>query len=310
MKGKWLGLFGGVVVSSFTLCASATDVTNSVTGMVTDGRGSINYRLFEPTRVAAGQKLPLVVFLHGMGERGTDNVRQTTWMGGLLDHTQTGQYASYVLAPQIDSSSWFQSWSQSSPTEAMKLTIQAVKNVIKSENVDTSRVYVTGVSMGGMGTWDILERDPELFAAAVPMSGGGDPRSAAKIKDIPVWAFHGGADDLVPVTATRDMIAALKEAGANPRYTELVGQGHVIWNPIYDDPSNTLYPWLFGQHRDGADNELVASASPAPRTPVLASTQGLVSVGSIEAAVPEPGVLGIIGVATFAALARRRGRSR
>jgi predicted peptidase len=307
MKGKLLGFLGGVVVSTFASGALATDVTNSVTGMVTDGAGSISYRLFEPTGVAAGQKVPLVVYLHGMGERGTDNVAQTTWAGGLLNATRSGQYASYVLAPQIDGNSWFQSWS-SKPTEAMKLTIEAVKKVINTENVDTSRVYVTGVSMGGMGTWDILEREPGMFAAAVPMSGGGDPKSAAKIKDVAVWAFHGADDDLVPVSATRDMIAALKNAGANPRYTELAGQGHVIWDPIYDDASNTLYPWLFSQERAG--DELVASAGPAAvATPVFASAGDVVTVSSIEAAVPEPGMMGLIGVAMFSVLARRR-RSR
>src|SRR4051794_28334589 len=179
-----------------TCCASgafATDLSTSVTGSVSDGSSSLPYRLFEPQGLPTGQKAPLVLFLHGMGDSGTDNIAQTRLMGGLVNATQSGQYASYVLAPQIDTHSWFQSFS-STPTEAMKLTIDALKKGINTENIDTSRVYVTGLSMGGMGTWDILGREPKMFAAAVPMSGGADLKTASKIKDVPIWAFHGGGE--------------------------------------------------------------------------------------------------------------------
>jgi predicted peptidase len=272
---------------------AGTDLSNSVTGSVSDGSGSLPYRLFEPTGVAPDQKVPLVLFLHGMGERGTDNVTQTTWMGGLVNATRSGPYASYVLAPQIDTNSWFQSFS-SKPTEAMSLTIQALKQVIHSENVDTSRVYVTGLSMGGMGTWDILSREPKLFAAAVPMSGGGDTRTASEIKDTPIWAFHGSADDLVPVSATENMIQALRDAGGTPRFTEVEGGGHVIWDPIYEDASHTLYPWLFSQHLGGDTAADVAAAASA--------------VVPVPDAVPEPGTVAVLAVAGAALLGRRRRR--
>jgi predicted peptidase len=270
---------------------AGTDLSNSVTGSVADGSSSLPYRLFEPTGATPGEKLPLVLFLHGMGERGTDNVAQTTWMGGLVNATKGGQYASYVLAPQIDTSSWFQSYSDK-PTEAMSLTIQALKQVISTQNVDTRRVYVTGLSMGGMGTWDILAREPKLFAAAVPMSGGGDTRTAAEIKGTPVWAFHGSADDIVPESATTDMIQALRDAGGSPRFTEIAGGGHEIWDGVYGDASNTLYPWLFAQQRDGTADFLPAAAAlvPAP------------------SAVPEPGTVAVLAIAGVALLGRRRTR--
>jgi predicted esterase len=220
---------------------------DSLTGSVADNAATIPYRLYEPSGVAPGQKVPLILYLHGMGERGTDNNLQTTWMSGLISNATSGPYASYILAPQIDTSMWFQSYN-SSPTEAMKLTIQALQHVIQTENIDTSRIYVTGVSMGGMGVWDILRWLPNTFAAAVPMSAAADPRTAAAIKDIPVWAFQGTNDTLVPASATRAMIQALRNAGGNPKYTEIAGGGHVIWNPIYNDASHTLYPWLFSQH--------------------------------------------------------------
>lgn len=246
---------------------------DSTTGSVSDGVATIPYRLYEPSGVAPGQKVPLILYLHGMGERGTDNVLQTTWMGGLVKNATSGQYASYILAPQIDTSMWFQSYN-SSPTEAMKLTIKALQQVIQSQNIDTSRIYVTGVSMGGMGVWDILRWLPNTFAAAVPMSAAADPSTAAAIKDVPVWAFQGSNDTLVPASATRAMIQALRNAGGNPKYTEIAGGGHVIWNPIYNDASNTLYPWLFAQQKATASGAVAAGApasagvSAAPPKPV------------------------------------------
>src|SRR4051812_18082793 len=257
MRGQFSRLICGLFIGVCARGAAATDLSNSITGSVTDGHSTVPYRVFEPQGLAPGQKAPLVLFLQGMGDRGTDNVSQTNWMGGLVNATKSGQYASYVMAPQIDTNSWFQSYS-STPTTAMKLTIEALKKVIDTENVDTSRVYVTGLSMGGMGTWDILGREPDLFAAAVPMSGGGDTRTASKIKDVPVWAFHGSEDSIVPVTETRKMIDALRDAGGSPKYTEVQGGDHVIWGPIYADESDTLYPWLFSQHKSAAGEVLEA----------------------------------------------------
>ena len=285
------GFLGGIVL----LCcaggaAAGTDLSHSTAGTVADGSASIQYRLFEPAGVAPGEKAPLVLFLHGMGDRGTDNVAQTLRMGGLLDATRSGPHASYVLAPQLDTASWFQSFS-GTPTDAMSLTVRALKQVIATGKVDASRIYVTGLSMGGMGTWDILAREPELFAAAVPMSGGGNTRDAAAIKDVPVWAFHGSADDLVPADATRDMIGALRDAGGSPRYSELAGAGHDIWDGLYEDASNTLYPWLFAQRRGGALAEFApidAAIVPAPQV------------------VPEPGTLALVAVGGVALLSRRR----
>lgn len=291
----WLGC--GFFVSTFATVANATDLSSSVTGSVSNGDRSIPYRLFEPT-LAPGQKAPLVVFLHGMGDRGTDNVKQATgWIDNLVSNTESGPYASYVLAPQIDTDMWFQSWNDK-PTDATSLTLKAIHDVIARQNIDTSRVYVTGLSMGGMGTWDILTREPELFAAAVPMSGGGNTTTAAAIKDIPVWAFHGDADTVVPVSATQDMIAALMDAGGNPRYTEVKGGGHVIWDDIYADLDNTLYPWLFAQRL----NNIGESLPTLDLAPVTASFPQNVVI----AAVPEPGTLGLLVLAATMALSRRR----
>src|SRR5262249_36756895 len=162
------------------------------------------------------------------------------WMSQLVDHTRGGQYAAYVLAPQINTNQWFSS-SGSQPTEAMSLTMSALKQVMSTENVDPTRVYVTGISMGSFGTWDILRREPGVFAAAWPMCGGGVSSPAPLVKDTPLWSFHGSADNIVSVDSTRNMIAAVRAAGGDPRYTEVPGGDHFIWPGIYGDATNTLY---------------------------------------------------------------------
>lgn len=262
--------------------------------------------MFHPTDLGPGEKAPLVLFLQGMADRGTDNVHQTDWINGLVRNTQSGEHAAYVLAPQIDTKSWFQSYGNA-PTPAMKLTIAAIKQVVKNENVDPSRVYVTGLSMGGMGTWDILGREPGTFAAAVPMSGGGDERTVAKFKDTPVWAFHGSADTVVPVGETRSMIDALTDAGGDPKYTEIAGGGHAIWDAVYNDPTGELYDWMFAQK---LGEEPLVAAPVKQASPQAGVTPTLNSIGSGVGvvAIPEPLSIGAIALAGVALLTRRRRR--
>ena len=297
-----------VALASFAVAGSsrATDLSNSITGSVSDGVASIPYRLFEPQAPVAGEKLPLILFLHGMGDRGTDNVGQTYWMNNLASKTQSGQYAAYVLAPQINQNMWFSS-NSSKASEAMSLTLQAVHQAMSNPNIDTSRIYVTGVSMGSFGTWDILRRDPSLFAAAVPMSGGGDPTTAGAIKNVPIWAFHGSADDVVSVDTTRNMIQALKDAGGSPNYTEVAGGDHYIWPEVYQDASNTLYSWLFSQHLGETDPSLMAAPS-LTETPAAPAMMTSAAVTSAVVATPEPTCLGLLALGAVALLKRRSSR--
>lgn len=297
----WLKVI--VALGAAGLAPGGTTRAAEVTGWVSDGQRSIPYRVFEPANADAGEKLPLILYLHGMGERGTDNVQQANSAANLIKATRSGAHAAYVLAPQIASDMWFQSWTRN-PTQATALTLKALEQVQATENVDTSRIYVTGISMGGMGAWDVVGRAPTTFAAAVPIAGGGDVKTAAAVAGTPVWAFHGGADNVVPVSATRDMVVALQRAGGDVKYSEVAGGGHVIWNDIYAD--GTLYDWMFAQTRDVplVPTRSTAAALPEPVTAVAASapTPGVVAIVPI----PEPSALGILAVAAGALLRRRR----
>ena len=133
------------------------------------------------------------------------------------------------------------------PSQPMRLVIGLMKDVISKQPVDEKRIYVTGLSMGGFGTWDILQRMPNIFAAAIPVCGGGDTMLAGMIKDIPIWAFHGDKDPIVKTIRSRDMIAAIKKAGGKPQYTEYKDVEHNSWTQTYADKN--VLRWLFTQKK-------------------------------------------------------------
>src|SRR5690606_8210741 len=120
------------------------------------------------------------------------------------------------------------------PTEPLQAVIEILeKSLAELPGVDRDRVYLTGLSMGGYGSWELAARKPELFAAVVPICGGGDVKQAPRLAKLPIWAFHGAADDVVPVKCTQEMIEAIREAGGDPRYTEYPGVGHDSWTRTY-----------------------------------------------------------------------------
>jgi predicted peptidase len=131
----------------------------------------------------------------------------------------------------------------SEPSDPLHAALELVDAL--SRALPIARRYVTGLSMGGYGTWEAILRQPERFAAAVPLAGGGDPARAAALVGLPVWAFHGELDDVVPASGSRDMVAAIERAGGAARYTEYAGAGHEIWSQTYGDPA--LAEWLFAQ---------------------------------------------------------------
>jgi poly(3-hydroxybutyrate) depolymerase/lysophospholipase L1-like esterase len=216
---------------------------------------SMPYRLFVPANYNAGQSYPLVLFLHGAGERGTDNNAQLTANQGATvwaePYYQTN-HPCFVLAPQCPANEqWVDtpwgngSYSLSSVpiSDEMQMVQDIITTVQGQYNIDSGRIYSVGLSMGGYGTWDINMRNPQLFAAAVPICGAGDPSKANLIMNKPIWAFHGDSDPTVPVAGSRDMITALRNAGGSPNYTEYPGVGHDNWVQTFCNIS--MIDWVF-----------------------------------------------------------------
>ena len=179
-----------------------------------------------------GSKVPLVIFLHGAGERGTNNVAQLRHgVEELLNAMR------HTMLPK--------------PSETMALELALIDKLLADQRTDARRVYVTGISMGGYGTWDIICRRPQLFAAAMPICGGGDTAQAAKIAKVPIWVFHGSADRAVPVFRSRSMVSALWAAGSNAHYREYPDAGHNVWTRTYRD--DEVLKWFFSQRNTRLD---------------------------------------------------------
>lgn len=216
---------------------------------------TLPYRLWKPENYDPAKKYPLILFLHGAGERGDDNeaqLKNDEFLTLVLDP----DHPAILIAPQCPRDSWWagirrqaessEPWPQQL-TKPMKLVMELLDAVRTELSVDPARCYVTGLSMGGFGTFDLLLRRPNDFAAAVPICGGGDVSRAAEIAHIPMWVFHGGADPVVPPALSRAMVEALKKAGGDVRYTEYPGVGHNSWSRAYQEPE--LREWLFQQVR-------------------------------------------------------------
>ena len=206
-----------------------------------------------------GRPASLVLFLHGAGERGSDNAAQLKHgVGPILDFFAERNEPVCLLAPQCPKGrKWVEvDWSapaHAMPPEAsvsMRLALALVEKTIRTQNIDPSRVYVTGLSMGGFGTWDAISRRPDLFAAAMPICGGGDPRQAWRFREMPVIAVHGDADKVVPPVRTREMVAALWKVGGRVSIVEYPGCGHGSWRPAYSDKA--LLGRFFGHVRTDA----------------------------------------------------------
>ncbi len=221
--------------------------------------GKLLYRQLSPAKVESGRQYPLVLLLHGAGGRGDDNVRQITDAGvcpGLLNKVGfASRYKCYMIAPQVPRGKrWVEvNWSAKAhdmpaqPGEQMRMALELVDSAMKKYPIDPNRVYVTGLSMGGYGTWDAIQRRPKFFAAAVPVCGGGDTAHAAKLTKIPLWVWHGDKDRAVPTSRSRDMVAAIRKAGGKPIYTEQPNCGHNVWVHAYG--SRKTWDWLFAQRR-------------------------------------------------------------
>lgn len=188
------------------------------------------------------KRWPVIVFLHGAGERGDDGQKQVTVGLGPAIRRREAQFPFIAVFSQCLPNG---RWQADSPDGDRAMAILA--EVEKEYKTDRDRVYLTGLSLGGMGTWSLSMKYPDRFAALVPICGRGDTSQAAKIAKLPIWCFHGDADRAVTVEGSRSMIAAIKEAGGSPRYSEFPYVGHNSWDPAY--ATGELYSWLLEQKR-------------------------------------------------------------
>jgi len=237
------------------------------------------YRLFVPKASGDRGPYPLVVYLHHAGQTGTDNLKQirhdqspnkTDWGVGvfLLPENQR-KHPCLVVAPQVpEQKAWAcMDWTKSqSPrpkemNEYMRMTFEIVDGLLAKYPVDRGRIYVTGASMGGFGTFEAVSRRPHFFAAAVPICGGHDEACAPLLADTPIWAFHGDQDETISVQRTRNMVAAVRAAGGKPIYWEYSGVGHTFVRDLaYDDPR--LIEWIFEQRRESSDTRSSSREKP------------------------------------------------
>ncbi len=216
------------------------------------------YRVFMPA--VCERPCPLVLYLHSTSGQGADNETQVNgsrrWGAGFWTSERVqSRHPAFVLIPQADpklAPTWVRLWRKDprdgpDRAEPLELAIELLERLQRRLPVDPARVYVTGFSMGGFGSWIAISRHPEKFAAAAPVAGGGDPAHVTGAKSA-VWAFHGARDSIVPVSRTRTMVQALRKAGAKPRYTEYPGKGHFIIREALAEPE--LVDWLFAQRAD------------------------------------------------------------
>jgi predicted peptidase len=223
------------------------------------------YRLFTPLGFDRSRKYPLILWLHGTDGRGSDNVKQLTQQNQLGSHfwispEVQNKFSAFVLAPQCPSG---QTWSEpefNQPSKWLVMTMEVLAKVEKEFPIDPDRVYLVGQSMGGLGVWSLLQNYQGRWAGAIIMSAYDTFSDVPAIAQVPLWVFQGDADSSVPVTQVRSMMAQLRKAHANLRYTEYHKSGHEVWTKVFAEPD--LLPWLSSQKRPTQNPENIRDNSP------------------------------------------------
>jgi len=199
---------------------------------------AVKYVVFVPKGYNPEKPHPTILFLHGSGEQGDDGKKQATQGLGNAIKLAEDKWNFIVMFPQKPPG-------RGGFAEHEKLILDIIEKTKKEYKVDDKRFYITGLSMGGYGTWTLACKYPTMFTAAAPICGGGNPADAAKIKDLPIWNFHGDKDTAVPIKRSQDMIDALKAAGGTPKFTIYPGVGHNSWDKAYREES--LHEWFLQQ---------------------------------------------------------------
>lgn len=228
------------------------------------GRDTLPYRLLLPKDYSPSKKYPLILFLHGAGERGHDNEKQLVHGANLfLRDSIRKNYRAIVVFPQCAANSYWSNVSiitdsiqrtrifsfkpDGEPTKAMELVMDLIKELSDEYPLDKDRLYVGGLSMGGMGTFELVRRKPKLFAAAFPICGGANAATAKRLKGPSWWIFHGLKDNVVDPVYSKIMAAAIKDQGAEVKLTLYPEAGHNSWDDAFAEKE--LLPWLFSKHK-------------------------------------------------------------
>ena len=221
---------------------------------------ALPYRIMFPKNFNPKQKYPLIVFLHGAGERGSDNLKQLTHGASMFaSDSVRDKYPAIVIFPQCETNSYwanvkinqddkgfrsFQFFPEEKPTPPMELLVKFIKSMSKEKYIDKNRIYVGGLSMGGMGTFELLYRLPKVFAAAFPICGGSNPDVAKKYsKKVKLWIFHGEMDEIVSVEYSKQMLTAIQANKGDAKLTTYPYVNHNSWDNAFKEPE--LMPWLF-----------------------------------------------------------------
>lgn len=220
---------------------------------------SLNYRSLAPEKTEAGKKYPVVLFLHGAGERGDDNNLQLFHGGEMfLNPVNREKYPAFIIFPQCPKENFwaFRKRPENIGTEIpaeeeitpiLKAVVELLEEYMENPAVDKSRIYVMGMSMGGMATFDLVARYPDLFAAAIPICGSVKPGRISVAKNVKFRLYHGDADTTVPFACSRAAYKELKEAGISVEYFEFPGCKHNSWHPAFNQPD--FLEWLFAQKK-------------------------------------------------------------
>ncbi len=244
-------LLGGLLTTATTASASNGQESGLLSRTSKVGQTSYVYQVYVPAKLQGKQNAPVILFLHGIGQRGTGGFLPTDGVqAGMLRH-YLEQVPAIVVLPQCRRGSY---WTDPVMDE---MVMKALEQTVSEFGADPERLYLTGVSMGGFGAWHLASEHPERFAAIVSICGGSPLRDgdrfapiARKVGKTPAWLFHGSADKVVPVSESRQMVEALKAIKGNVRYSEYEGVGHNVWLKALAEQE--LIPWLLKQHSHNA----------------------------------------------------------
>ncbi|MGJ3234020.1 prolyl oligopeptidase family serine peptidase [Marivirga sp.] len=259
-KLKYCAVF---ILTALAVNLNAQDKSEFLKAKLIEGEDTLSYRILYPKDFNPAEKYPLVLFLHGAGERGGENEKQLVHGSSLfLNQENRNKFPAVVIFPQCptteywakadivraESGNTFDFDYSQQPHSSMNLVMELVKDYSQNHFIDKSKLYVGGLSMGGMGTFEILHRMPNTFAAAFAICGAGNPYSVGNYaKKVNMWVFHGAKDDVVEPTYSKEMVKSLEEAGAKVKFTLYPDANHNSWDPAFAEPE--LLSWLFSNSK-------------------------------------------------------------